>query len=555
MKKLINLIFILLVTSAINSVYAQPSAVKKIYKSVFKLITYSSDSMIISTTNGIFVSKDGEAITSWRPFVGANRAIIENYKGEKYEVASILGANEIYDIAKIKINTNSVPVKIDEVSSPLTDIWIVPASSIGMPIKGRIDKIEKFSDKYNYSLISSQATAMQIGAAVVSPKGKVIGMYNNIDLSQSCVDLNYPNKFIPSSLSLLDPVLDKTLIHIALPNNQKDAITSLLLTSNKPKAIRLSTIKEFIDKYPTLNDGYNMLANEYLLDKDLFKADETLKYAIQKSNNKDEAYYNYAKLIYNALISPETESKSKELGWNFDIAITQTEKAYNINNKNIYKHLQAKIIFAKGNYQDAYKLFENLTKTELRSPEIYLEMAQCLQNLNHKDDDILKLLDQSIALCDTPYTKISAPYFLARGNQFNKMGIYRKAIKDYYIYESFYIGTLSADFYYMREQCEVKSKLWQQALQDITIASTIDPQDPTYFAEAANLLLRFRNFDEAIQAAKHAIELKSDYADAYLVLGISQCQNKNRVEGIKNLTKAKELGNKQVDKFIKMFSK
>ena len=94
----------------------------------------------------------------------------------------------------------------------------------------------------------------------------------------------------------------------------------------------------------------------------------------------------------------------------------------------------------------------------------------------------------------------------------------------------------------MREQIEVKGKLWQQALQDILIAARLDPAEPTYCAEAANLLLRLNKLDEAIIAAKQAIALKDDYAEAYLVLGIAQCKKQSETGGYCQYRKSEEFG-------------
>ena len=219
----------------------------------------------------------------------------------------------------------------------------------------------------------------------------------------------------------------------------------------------------------------------------------------------------------------------------------------------MYKHLQAQITYSKGDYQQAYQDFEALTKTAIKNPELYLEMAQCQEKLNGSNDAVLSLLNQCIALCDTPYTDTSSPYFLARAQQFDKMGKYRDAMKDLYVFEYLNQGTLEADFYYMREQIEIKGKLWQQALQDILVATRLDPAEPIYCAEAANLLLRLNKLDEAIVAAKQAIVLKDDYAEAYLVLGIAQCKNNQKQEGIANIEKAKNLGNAQADSFLTQF--
>ena len=105
----------------------------------------------------------------------------------------------------------------------------------------------------------------------------------------------------------------------------------------------------------------------------------------------------------------------------------------------------------------------------------------------------------------------------------------------------------------MREQCEVKGRMWQQALQDILIASRLDPKEPLYPTEAGSLLLRLNKMDAAASAARQAIQLDASLPDAYLILGIAQCENKQKAEGFRNIQKAKELGNKQAETFLQKY--
>lgn len=241
------------------------------------------------------------------------------------------------------------------------------------------------------------------------------------------------------------------------------------------------------------------------------------------------------------------------MGWTLDKALDEIKKAETTKANDAYRHLQAQIIYAKGDYAKAYTEFEALTKTKFNNPELYLEMAQSRQHLGANDQEILDLLNKSIELCDTPYVSTSAPYFYTRGQQLEKMGEYRKAVQDYYTYEYFNQGRLSAAFYYMREQCEVKGRMWQQALQDILIASQLDPKEALYPTEAGSLLLRLNKVDAAISAAQQAIQLDASQPDAHLILGIAQCESKQKEEGLKNIQKAKELGNTQADIFLQKY--
>jgi hypothetical protein len=51
------------------------------------------------------------------------------------------------------------------------------------------------------------------------------------------------------------------------------------------------------------------------------------------------------------------------------------------------------------------------------------------------------------------------------------------------------------------------------------------------------------------------MRLDPEGSDGYLMAGIAQCQKGQKEEGLKNLQKAKELGNDQAQTFIDKYSK
>ena len=549
-------IFFLLLTlcfSFATMAIAQPSAVKKAANATFTLTTFDTKGSIISTTNGVFVSTDGVCVSTWKPFAGAAKAVVIDNNGQKYDVETMLGANEIYDVAKFKVNAKTAAAPFASSATANSTAWVVIPAKAGEPIKASINKVEKFMDKYNYCVLTTSAPEKNNGAPLLNEQGQIVGIYNSNGNLQSATDARYANDFVLVGLSQNDPTLLQSGIRIGLPQQSDEAIIALMLSSNKIESLRTATINDFLQKFPALNNGYTALASLLFSKGNIAEADKVLQQAISKVKEKNEAHYNYGRMIYQGATMASLADKAKAQGWTLDKAMNEANEAYKIKPEPIYKHLQAQITYAKGDFQKAYQEFEALTKTPMKNPELYLEMALCQENLKGNDDAILALLNQSIELCDTPYMDTSSPYFLARANQLEKMGKYRDAMKDLYLYEYLNQGTLEADFYYMREQIEIKGKLWQQALQDILIATKLNPAEPMYCAEASNLLLRLNKFEEAILAAKQAIALKDDYAEAYLVLGIAQCKNNQKAEGIANIEKAKNLGNPQADTFLNQF--
>jgi hypothetical protein len=55
--------------------------------------------------------------------------------------------------------------------------------------------------------------------------------------------------------------------------------------------------------------------------------------------------------------------------------------------------------------------------------------------------------------------------------------------------------------------------------------------------------------------ASKCISIAPEYSDGYLFLGLAQCLKGNKAEGIKNLTKAKELGDEQAASLIEKYGK
>ena len=553
MKLKTLILTIALILGVSTNISAQPGAVKKAADAAFTLTTFKADGSILGTSNGVCISTDGVAVSPWKPFIGADKAVIIDAKGQKHEVECLLGANEIYDIVKFQVSGKTTAAPLVTTVSVGDEAWITPMPKSGNAEKADVSSVEKFMDKYNYTILKSSATDKLNGAPVFNVKGQVIGLFNSAGESQSSTDANYAKDFVVKGLSQNDITLRQSNIRIGLPNTVEEAVVALMLSSEKPTNIHEAIVNEFISKFPQANDGYYALANIQVAKGEFANADKTMQTAISNVTAKDEAQYNFARLIYRNALIQEFAEKTKSVGWTLDKALDEIKKAEITKTNDAYRHLQAQIIYAKGDYAKAYTEFEALTKTKFNNPELYLEMAQSRQHLGANDQEILDLLNKSIELCDTPYVSTSAPYFYTRGQQLEKMGEYRKAVQDYYTYEYFNQGRLGAAFYYMREQCEVKGRMWQQALQDILIASQLDPKEALYPTEAGSLLLRLNKVDAAISAAQQAIQLDASQPDAHLILGIAQCESKQKEEGLKNIQKAKELGNTQADTFLQKY--
>lgn len=540
-------------TFSVTYVHGQSKQVKKAAASIFSLTTFKTDGTLLASTNGVFISDNGEAISAFYPFVGADSAVVIDTNGNALPVDVIIGANELYDVCKFKVNGKTTPIKI--ASTPSNDgekVWM-----LGYSIKNQdakqvpIQKTELFMDKYTYYIFSSETPENMEGCPFVNAKGELIGILQHANHSEGthAVDAHFMKDMqINNGLSLADPVLRQTTIRTQLPaKEEEDALVTLMMASEQNKKNYLKYIQDFKRSFPHAVDGYAAQARQYANKKEFAKAATEMETAIQNVHKKDAAHAEYAKIIFHQqLFQPD----STYLAWSLDKAFAEAQKAYEINPLPAYQHQQAQIIYSKGNYQKAYDMFIALTKTNLRSGELFYEAAQAKAQLKANQAEILSLLDSAVAACPQPLTPIAAPFVLARGAAYDQAGDYKKAIMDYNRYDTLMLGRANHEFYYTRFNCNVKLRRYQQALNDIAHAAVLNRQEPTYLAEMASLQLKVNYIDDALKTAELCIGIAPNYPDIYLIKGLALIQKKQKKLGIEAFEKAKQLGDKRAQEYI-----
>ena len=58
---------------------------KKAAQAVFTLKTFKSDGTLLGSANGVFVSENGEAVSCFTPFRGADRAVVIDAQGKEWQ--------------------------------------------------------------------------------------------------------------------------------------------------------------------------------------------------------------------------------------------------------------------------------------------------------------------------------------------------------------------------------------------------------------------------------------------------------------------------------------
>lgn len=555
MKRLLFIIFTIHCSLAI---FAQPGWVKKATKSVFTLKTFDANGSLIGSSNGFFVGDNGEAMSSFSPFKGASRAVVIDAAGKEYPVSVIMGANDMYDVAKFRVAAQKTqPLTVSAgIQAVGSTTWILPFRETKTLKSGPVRKAETFLNNYAYYTIAIQAGENEVSCPLLNEAGEVIGLIQQPAQLNDSLSYAVSACFIDSlkitGMSINDPTLQLTQIKKDVPDDLQNAILMLYMAgSSTDSATYAGLIHDVIQKYPDAPDGYIYRAQFAAGSSDFKAADQDIQQAIKVAKEKDDAHFNYARMIYNKEIY---QSNVPFESWSLDKALSEIREAQSINPQPIYQQMEANILFAQKNYNEAYELFLQLTKSQMTSAEIWYSAARCKQ-MQKDTTAYLALLDSTMNTFSKPYLKEAAPYLWSRANAKLDAKKYRDAVNDLNEYEQLMQAQVNDKFYYIRHQAEVEGRLYQQALNDITKAIQMNPKEAFYYSEKASLQIRVGQYQEALQTADECIAADPETSNGYLFKGLAQCLLGNKNEGTQNLQKAKELGDPQADRLIEKYAK
>ena len=537
-------------------VLAQGANMAKVASNIFTLTTFNADGSIHDSTHGVFAGPQGGAIAPWHVFVGATRATVIDNKGQQYEVDAIIGASEMYDLCRFQVKGNHLPTGL---SINTTDTPVSPVTLVSFSTK-KVDshnvkplRTEKFMTNYNYYVFNDvDVSYTDLGCPIVNGAGQLLGLMQRPQEGGQAfsADARLTNTFSTNGLSLSDPILKATNIRPVLPTEEQQATLMLVLAAEQTDSATYETyIHEFISRFPTATTGYSTLANWYERCNKFSLADATLKTETQKATKKDEAYYDYAKTVYQAA---NARVDTLYPAWTYQRATELVQQADKLNPLPIYSICKRRFstplaITAK------LEVFTALQSTDLgKNGEVFLEAAQCKTQLKAPTADVIALLDKAVSVqSGSP----SAPYVLARARVYDVTGDYRKAFNDYLAYDSLVNYQGSDDFYYTKFKCEMKLRQYQLALNDIAHAIVLNRTAPTYYAEMASLQLKVGKYDDAVKTCDLALQLTQQYSDLYIIKGIALCELKKKEEGLAALQKAQQLGDRRAESLIKKYQK
>jgi len=536
---------------------AQAKWSKNAAKTTFTLKTFAPNGNLIGSATGFFVGTGGEAVSNFAPFKGASRAVVIDAAGEEHPVDCIIGASDIYDVAKFKVNATKTAA-VTAATAKAADgniVWMMPYAAKKVPamLMGTVSKVEAPSEQYAYYTFQMQVPETAGGCPLFNDNGEAIGIMQQPagdNTNGYAVSLNMATDLKASPLIFSDPTLSATMIKKALPDDVKDAMVTLFTAQSLADSITKATIlDDFIVKFPNSPEGYKYRAQANMNMRRFADADADMQQAIKVDDANDDTYYTYARMIYSHNVYGEPENLYAP--WSLDKAEQAINTANGKNPQPVYSALKAQIKFAQKKYADALDIYTQLTKNGSATADNFYGAAMCQAQLGDSTA-MLALLDSTVATFSEPYIRDAAPYILARAEARMARGKMREAVQDLNNYERL-MPQVNDRFYYIRFDAERQCRLFQQALNDIRQAISKNDRNPLYYSEKASLEIRVKLYADAIATAQELIALAPDSSDGYLFLGLAQCLSGNKSEGRKNLEKAKQMGDEQAQTLIEKY--
>ena len=545
-----------------------PKWAEKAKKAVFSVVTYDKENKIKGTGNGFYIDAQGSALSDYSLFEGAERAVIINADGKQLDVNRIMGANSMYDVVKfntpidkkqITLNIATQPAKVGET------IYLLPYSTqkAATVQTGKVTAVDSIGNNSFYYTLEMKTGEKTISCPIMNANGEVLGLIQKNASEEStesyAIGAGYGAALAISALSMNDGALNKIGIKKALPDTEEQALVFLYMSGEQlDKDSYLTLINEFLAQYPNSTEGYIRLATHYMSTGDAANyalADENLKKALEVTTQKEETLYQVAKAIYSYMISLEDGQEAyKE--WSYDKALELIRKAIQSNEQPLHIQLEGDILFAQGNYAEAFESYNRVNQSSIASAATFYSAAKTKQLIEGSDiNEVLALMDSAIEQLSKPYFGEAAPYFYERAEIRMQAGKFRDAVMDYNTFFDAVSGDVTALFYYQREQAEMQCRMYQQALNDINKAVDMAPEDVDFLVEKGAVHLRVNQLDEAIAVFNKAISMNDQYAAAYRMLGYCQALQNKKKEACANFAKAKELGDTVVDQLIEKYCK
>ncbi len=563
----------LLLALALNAPTATAKEVgaKDARKALLQLTAYDKDGQKLRQTIAVLVDGQGTAVAAYHALKDAARIEAVDAKGKTYTLHRVLGANATTDLVKFSLNgmTKADYLALTTQGAAAGDMLTLLTASQDkkqQPKLCDVDKVEPFGN-YNYYYMRIGNDSVNFTLPLLNSEGQLTAfVQQNVqqNATKACaIDARFVNDLQITAASALSSDLNALKLRRAIPADKREALSYISLLQNMDSLTRINAYNDFIAAYPSMPDGYVERA-AFQASKGLFnQADEDFAAAVEKAKasadtlaqHEDAIHYTWSNLIYRR-IAAEGRDSLPQSNWTLAKAEREADLAYAAAPYTLYLVQKGNCQFMSRNYTGAYDSFKRACDdSHFASSETFFSAARSLELAGGKADDVLALLDSCVARIPSQSAKY-ANFYLERSQRLLKAEKYRQAVMDYNEYEKL-VGprNLNEYFYSLRSQAEEKAHMYQQALDDLHTAISFSKEPIPYKIDEAALLLNVGEYERAIAAAEGVLKELPENPDCYKIIGVAQGELGKKAAALKNLNKAKQLGDDTVDSFIGKYSK
>ncbi len=184
------------------------------------------------------------------------------------------------------------------------------------------------------------------------------------------------------------------------------------------------------------------------------------------------------------------------------------------------------VYMTTGRHHEAVGIFEALNSQYPDEPRFAMNLAYC-QFASGRHADSVAVMEQLIArfpgLPDAQLLRGAALF--AQDKVSEAAAALEVAVRD---------GPGRADLLCSVAEAYIRLKRWDDAESVLARAAALDPHDPAVHVKRALLALGREHFDEAVEHALSAVELRHFYPDAHYLLGVALTWKKDYEHAIKS---------------------
>ena len=554
---------------------AAPKWTAKAQKSLVSVLAYGPDQELLHSGTGIYVDALGTVVADYELLRGAYSATVVDMDGRQWDVESVLGADYNYNLVRLRTKRHkSIGATL---ASPQADalhgervyaLAYAKTPSVVCP-STTIEQADTLPGGFVYLTLATAFDAQVTGSVLFSSDGRAMALVQSPLAGKSyAMDLRYALSLTISAIPTKSTSLALQNIHIrtALPASQEEALVYLYFQSRSAgNDDYLALLDEYIATWPRSAEGYNRRAT-VLLDLQRFdEADADLRTYLKLADDPMTAHSNAAQTIYTKLIyQPEAPYEK----WSFALALEHVRQAQTLARQRLeaaaddslrwraeasiveYQLQEAQILMADHQEQAALSIYDEVNAGSWRSAATFYAASLAYEASGDTTDRAITLMDSAIACLGDTLTPSAATYVLRRAKLHANAGHYRPAVLDYNLFASLSNGQLSASFYYDRALLEQNARMYQQALNDLTMAISLAPRMALYHVEKSGLLLRVGDLDECIAAATDALAVDSSLPDAYRIRGYAHLQQGDQAAARADLEQAIALGDETAQQLL-----